>query len=261
MNGINAPKRPDCVADDAVSCEPVSAAKFPANREINREFCRIRSSTAILMRDQRADSITYGRIPDATEQGISKGVSGKIFQGTGNFHLRIVGFQPPLQRIEFLEATEVTPTIAITSLLLILACFGERDQRWRYGRRRRLIIDGAVAFTRDQNLNMAVVVVDAAGNLVSADKMDGTTINNSRFAEGKAFASAILRQTTEVLVNLAKERPDRYFGIMNMYPGKPVAECRSPLTADSSALWALRDCPGCRRESSPGWDRCLGEVP
>jgi hypothetical protein len=49
----------------------------------------------------------------------------------------------------------------------------------------RAIIDGAVAFTRDQNLNMAVVVVDAAGNLVSADKMDGTTINNTRFAEGR----------------------------------------------------------------------------
>jgi hypothetical protein len=44
----------------------------------------------------------------------------------------------------------------------------------------RAIIDGAVAFTRDQNLNMAVVVVDAAGNLVSADKMDGSTINNTR---------------------------------------------------------------------------------
>ena len=84
----------------------------------------------------------------------------------------------------------------------------------------RVIIDGAIAFTRDQNLNMAVVVVDAAGNLVSADKMDGTTINNTRFAEGKAFASVMLRQTTAVLADLAKVRPDRYFGIMNMYPGK-----------------------------------------
>jgi hypothetical protein len=27
------------MADDAVSCEPVSGTKFPANREINREFC------------------------------------------------------------------------------------------------------------------------------------------------------------------------------------------------------------------------------
>jgi glc operon protein GlcG len=84
----------------------------------------------------------------------------------------------------------------------------------------RVIIDGAMTFTRGQNLNMAVVVVDAAGNLVSADRMDATAINNTRFAEGKAFASALLRQTTEVLGDLAKTRPDRYFGIMNMYPGK-----------------------------------------
>ena len=104
----------------------------------------------------------------------------------------------------------------------------------------RAIIDGAVAFTRDQNLNMAVVVVDAAGNLVSADKMDGTTINNTRFAEGKAFASAILRQTTEVLANLAKGRPDRYFGIMNMYPGKVyLVGGGVPLTIDGRLVGAV----------------------
>jgi len=104
----------------------------------------------------------------------------------------------------------------------------------------RVIIDGAVAFTREQNLNMAVVVVDAAGNLVSADKMDGTTINNTRFAEGKAFASAILRQTTEVLANLAKERPDRYFGIMNMYPGKVyLVGGGVPLTVDGRLVGAV----------------------
>jgi glc operon protein GlcG len=104
----------------------------------------------------------------------------------------------------------------------------------------RAIIDGAVAFTRDQNLNMAVVVVDAAGNLVSADKMDGTTINNTRFAEGKAFASAILRQTTEVLANLAKDRPDRYFGIMNMYPGKVyLVGGGVPLTVDGRLVGAV----------------------
>jgi len=36
------PKRQHCLADDAVNCEPVSASKFPANREINREFRRVR---------------------------------------------------------------------------------------------------------------------------------------------------------------------------------------------------------------------------
>jgi|GraSoiStandDraft_17_1057272.scaffolds.fasta_scaffold303952_2 hypothetical protein len=71
------------LADDAVHCEPVSAPKFPANREINREFCRIRPSMAIFMSDQRADSIPYSGIPCATEQGISKRVSGKIFKEQG----------------------------------------------------------------------------------------------------------------------------------------------------------------------------------
>jgi hypothetical protein len=74
------------VAEDAVRCELVSAIKFPANREINREFCWIWPSTAIFVSSQRADSIAYSGIPYTTEQGISKDVSGKIFQGTGNLH-------------------------------------------------------------------------------------------------------------------------------------------------------------------------------
>ena len=46
---------------------------------------------------------------------------------------------------------------------------------------------------------MAVVVVDHAGNVVSADRMDGASLQNIRFAEGKAFAAALYRQTTEEL--------------------------------------------------------------
>ena len=75
------------------------------------------------------------------------------------------------------------PTIAITSLLLILASDYSGFAQTPAPpptlapplislAEARIIIDGAVAFTREQNLNMAVVVVDAAGNLVSADKMD-----------------------------------------------------------------------------------------
>ena len=168
------------------------------------------------------------------------------------------------------------PTIAITSLLLILAPGYSGFAQTPAPpptlapplislAEARVIIDGAVAFTRDQNLNMAVVVVDAAGNLVSADKMDGTTINNTHFAEGKAFASAILRQTTEVLANLAKERPDRYFGIMNMYPGKVYLvggafEGGGPwmsVSLSTSLLWStkavLRRRLICWESLSPRW--------
>jgi uncharacterized protein GlcG (DUF336 family) len=84
----------------------------------------------------------------------------------------------------------------------------------------RAIIDGAIAFAREGNMRMSVVVVDQAGNVVSADRMDGAALQNIRFAEGKAFASALYRQTTEDMGALYKSRPDRYFGIMNMYPGK-----------------------------------------
>ena len=36
----------DCVVADAVTVEPVSASEFPANREKNREFCKIAASGA-----------------------------------------------------------------------------------------------------------------------------------------------------------------------------------------------------------------------
>ena len=84
----------------------------------------------------------------------------------------------------------------------------------------RVIIDEALAFSRQRNILMSVVVLDNAGAVVSADRMDGVSGSTMAFAEGKAFASLNLRQTTEVLGALANTRPDRYFGIMNMYPGK-----------------------------------------
>ena len=49
-----------------------------------------------------------------------------------------------------------------------------------------------------------------AGNVVSADRMDGAALQNIRFAEGKAFAAALYRQTTDELAALHKTRPDRY---------------------------------------------------
>ena len=76
----------------------------------------------------------------------------------------------------------------------------------------RAVIEGAIAYARENNMRMAVAVVDSAGNVVSSDRMDGAALQNIRFAEGKAFASALYRQTTQALGELYKTRPDRYFG-------------------------------------------------
>ena len=104
----------------------------------------------------------------------------------------------------------------------------------------RAIIDGAMAYARDKNMRMGVAVVDIGGETISADRMDGASSRNIRFAEAKAFASAQYRQTTEALGALAKTRPDRYFGIMNMYGNKVyLVGGGVPLAVDGKLVGAV----------------------
>jgi hypothetical protein len=70
------------VAADAVPVEPVST-QVPANREINREFHRIRPLGAILKADTRAISKAFSQIPYATEQGIISAEQGILAQEQG----------------------------------------------------------------------------------------------------------------------------------------------------------------------------------
>ena len=55
---------------DAVQVEPVSAAKFPANREKNREFRKIVASRAPEIRNSGLGTGLLTQIPYSTEQGI-----------------------------------------------------------------------------------------------------------------------------------------------------------------------------------------------
>jgi hypothetical protein len=66
----------DCVVANAVTVEPVSTAKVPANREKNREFRQIRRFDAIWIPNTRANSMIFNKIPYAKEQGISFGEQG-----------------------------------------------------------------------------------------------------------------------------------------------------------------------------------------
>jgi hypothetical protein len=71
------------VVADAVLVEPVSTAKFPANREINREFCRI----AVLVASEAVNNgFVTGlskRIPYTTEQGIILAEQGLLAREQG----------------------------------------------------------------------------------------------------------------------------------------------------------------------------------
>jgi hypothetical protein len=68
---------------DAVTVEPVSTSKFPANREINREFHQIGPLGAILNADARANSEACSEIPYATEQGIISEEQGILAEEQG----------------------------------------------------------------------------------------------------------------------------------------------------------------------------------
>ena len=104
----------------------------------------------------------------------------------------------------------------------------------------RVILDSAVAFARERNLAMAAIVVDASGNPVASARMDGVPASYLQFAEGKAFAAAMLHQTTETLSGLATTRPDRFFGMLNMYPGKMYFDNGGePLVVDGVVVGAV----------------------
>ena len=68
---------------DAVAVERVSTPSFPANREINREFLRIRSLYEILKADTRANSAAFSEIPYSTKQGIISAEQGILAQEQG----------------------------------------------------------------------------------------------------------------------------------------------------------------------------------
>jgi hypothetical protein len=68
----------DCVVADAVDIERVSASEFPANREINREFCEIPLPPAILTPQSPREF--NGFQPNSLNNR-----TGNFFHETGNF--------------------------------------------------------------------------------------------------------------------------------------------------------------------------------
>ena len=70
---------------DAVRVEPVSTPKFPANREINREFRRIRPLGALLNANTQQFQRAFSEIPYTTEQGIISAEQRILLQEQGIF--------------------------------------------------------------------------------------------------------------------------------------------------------------------------------
>ena len=104
----------------------------------------------------------------------------------------------------------------------------------------RIIIEASIARARELNGRAAVVVVDASAQLISADRMDGAALQMERLATGKALGAVHTRRRTAEAVPLLTERPDRYFGILNMFPGQVyLVPGGAPLLADRRLVGAV----------------------
>src|SRR5919199_2103794 len=84
----------------------------------------------------------------------------------------------------------------------------------------RTIIEAGLAQARELQQRVAIAVVDEAGNTISIDKMDGTPLYRERFATGKAFAAVLTQQPTTQAMGLRETGPERYFGMLNLFPGQ-----------------------------------------
>jgi glc operon protein GlcG len=84
----------------------------------------------------------------------------------------------------------------------------------------RVIMEGAMGFARARGLAMSIAVVDSGGTLISQDRMDGGSILGVHGAQGKAMAALVLRRPTAEIGDWPQNEPDRWFGLMNMFPGQ-----------------------------------------
>src|SRR5476649_819930 len=74
----------DCVVADAVAVEPVSTPKFLANREINMDFCQIRTLCDLLKANTRAIQRLSAKFPVRQNRELFRW-SREFYARTGNF--------------------------------------------------------------------------------------------------------------------------------------------------------------------------------
>jgi uncharacterized protein GlcG (DUF336 family) len=87
-------------------------------------------------------------------------------------------------------------------------------------REARAIVDAAKLKAAELRGTITVAVIDAGGNLVSLDRMDGRGPTWDKFAIGKAQGALARRRPTAEFRDLLTERPDIFFGMQTMMAGQ-----------------------------------------
>jgi uncharacterized protein GlcG (DUF336 family) len=107
-------------------------------------------------------------------------------------------------------------------------------------RQARQIVDACVSKATELGISQAVAVVDAAGDVITLDRMDGVKLGREEFARGKAFAAVFYRRPTKDSVKMLETSPDQYYSGLAMFPGKMfIVRGGFPIEVDGELVGGL----------------------
>lgn len=116
----------------------------------------------------------------------------------------------------------------------------------------RHVIESVCDFAAAGGLRVAVVVVDAAGHLVAASRMDGAPFAVLRIAQEKAWTAAAFGTPTTAWRELSQPG-GKYWGVLNSSGGRFSALSGGvPLAVDGAVVGAV----GVSGEDDVDDDRC-----
>jgi len=99
------------------------------------------------------------------------------------------------------------------------------------------IIEEAIAAARAQGFApMAVVVVDASGNVVALQREDGASMMRADIAFGKAWTSIAMGVPSRALVARVKDNPGFFHALMVTGQGKFIPQTGGVLIQDADGM-------------------------
>ena len=97
------------------------------------------------------------------------------------------------------------------------------------------IIDGAIAKAHEMKVKpLAVVVLDVAGNIVSAQREDNASMFRMDVALGKAWGAVAMGCSSRALGKRAKDNPNFFLTLASTAKGKFLPQTGAALIKDAS---------------------------
>ena len=99
------------------------------------------------------------------------------------------------------------------------------------------IIEGALAKAREMKIRpLSVVVLDASGNLVSAQREDNASMFRFDIALGKAWGAVAMGASSRALGKRAKDNPNFFLSLAATAHGKFLPQTGAALIKDAQGM-------------------------